>query len=131
MFLSGHTNRVSTIHEGEGFSEKEDAAPLPPMLSRKMTKTLSRVSDPGSMKALIGAQGPRSSTEGRSSIDGAEKGMEVGKGGGGDAEEEEDDTEGIDLAWPEEGTLSKVYYVIACPVMFLLAYTIPNCKKQR
>ena len=45
-------------------------------------------------------------------------------------EEEEDDDEGIDLSWPDD-KLGQVYYVVACPIMYLLAYTIPNCKKQR
>ena len=42
---------------------------------------------------------------------------------------EDEDDEGIDLSWPEDRG-GQVYYVIACPLMFLLAYTIPNCKKR-
>lgn len=43
---------------------------------------------------------------------------------------EDDDEEGIDLSWPEDRG-GQVYYVLACPLMFLLAYTIPNCKKNQ
>ena len=42
---------------------------------------------------------------------------------------EDEDDEGIDLSWPDDRG-GQVYYVIACPLMFLLAYTIPNCKKR-
>ena len=45
------------------------------------------------------------------------------------ASAEDEDDGGIDLSWPEDRS-GQMYYVIACPVMFLLAYTIPNCKKN-
>jgi sodium/potassium/calcium exchanger 2 len=37
--------------------------------------------------------------------------------------------QGIDLSWPED-RVGQAYYIVACPLMFLLAYTIPNCKKN-
>ena len=43
---------------------------------------------------------------------------------------EDDDEQGIDLSWPNDRG-GQVYYVLACPLMFLLAYTIPNCKKNQ
>ena len=43
---------------------------------------------------------------------------------------EDDDDAGIDLSWPDDRG-GQVYYVLACPLMFLLAYTIPNCKKNQ
>ena len=45
------------------------------------------------------------------------------------ASAEDEDDEGIDLSWPEDRS-GQVYYVLACPLMFLLAYTIPNFKKN-
>ncbi len=47
---------------------------------------------------------------------------------GGDGDDEDDD-EGIDLSWPKD-TFGRIYFVWACPIMYLLAYTIPNCKKR-
>ena len=46
--------------------------------------------------------------------------------GGGD---DDDDDGGIDLDWPDELS-GKIYFVLLCPIMFGLAYTIPNCKKK-
>lgn len=43
---------------------------------------------------------------------------------------EEEDDEGIDLSWPEDKA-GQVYFIIACPLMYLLAYTIPNVKKKK
>lgn len=45
-------------------------------------------------------------------------------------EDDDDDDEGIDLSWPDDAA-GRAYFVLACPLMFLLAYTIPNCKKRR
>ena len=138
-------NRVATIREGfaeENTAADEDDAPPPPVLTRKLTKTLSRVSDPGRVKELVAAnsRSPRTSQEtggDGQSIDGAEKGKnnkiadeKKGSGDDGDEDDEDDDEEGIDLSWPED-RLGQVYYVIACPIMYILAYTIPNCKKHR
>lgn len=141
------TTRVATIREGFAEEKSEgddDNDPAPPVLTRKLTKSLSRVSDPGRVKELVAnsARSPRTSqasSGGRPSIDGAEKGKiassedgthEKGGAPGDGEEDDEDDEEGIDLSWPED-RLGQVYYVIACPIMYLLAYTIPNCKKDR
>ena len=45
-------------------------------------------------------------------------------------DDDDDDDEGIDLSWPDD-VAGRAYFVLACPLMFLLAYTIPNCKKRR
>ena len=42
---------------------------------------------------------------------------------------DDDDDGGIDLDWPE-GLGNRIYYVLLCPIMFGLAYSIPNCKKK-
>ena len=45
-------------------------------------------------------------------------------------DDDDDDDEGIDLSWPDD-VAGRAYFILACPLMFLLAYTIPNCKKRR
>jgi len=42
---------------------------------------------------------------------------------------DDDDDGGIDLDWPK-GLANQIYYVLLCPIMFGLAYSIPNCKKK-
>ena len=44
-------------------------------------------------------------------------------------DDDDDDDGGIDLDWPE-GLANQIYYVLLCPIMFGLAYSIPNCKKK-
>ena len=46
------------------------------------------------------------------------------------ANAEEADDEGIDLSWPDD-KYGRAYFVIAAPLMFLLAFTIPNVKKKK
>jgi sodium/potassium/calcium exchanger 2 len=98
------------------------------------------VSDPGRKKELVdrlSVDGGRPSLDGRSprssqssAASRAEKGKTPPEEGEKESGGEEDDDEGIDLSWPEDRA-GQVYFVIACPIMYLLAYTIPNCKKNR
>jgi len=120
---------VSSVREGfaagngDVLPAVDHISPLP--MTRSLTKSLSRVSTPGSVKEMT--ESGRISQCG-SSADGIDKGEK--KGGAAEDDDDDDETAGIDLSWPE-GTLSQVYFVIAAPIMYLLAYTIPNCKKDR
>ena len=42
---------------------------------------------------------------------------------------DDDDDGGIDLDWPK-GLVNQIYYVLLCPIMFGLAYSIPNCRRR-
>jgi len=117
------------------------------MLTRQLTKSLSKVSSPSSFKELKskstkemsmngGGKGGAAENGKAGNVNNDKEGQEKGGGAGGDEaeeeeeEEEEDETAGIDLSWPDNAP-GQVYFVVAAPLMFLLAYTIPNCKKNR